>query len=590
LAMLLLGGSLKSARGLGRLAGRARGYAARRAASTITWSSVEGGEGLRRPQVSLNSGLNAQRTVATVGESAWGKLGLGNEVSKALVDLDLSAPSEIQDLAIPAILGQEDIIFAAQTGSGKTLAYLAPLFSALKAAEAAPGYVASERRPRALVLVPTRELADQVLSVAKALSKSGARMSTRSIVGGSDGLGKQKKAVSGVVDIIVASPGRFIKLWEAGDVHVSKVAHVIVDEVDTMLVQGWAEDLKKLLKATMLREQFSKAKSPKAGGWAPSAVETTPRAQLVMTTATLTAPVRAAFASSDRTGEWGFVPMMRLIESKTLHRAVATLDHRSIDVGGRNKLDVLVQEVLRADAPKKKQRQGLTLVFCNTVASCRAVEHTLREQRNNDDDALMCYHGEMNSDERSDSLVKFRGKETAVLVCTDLAARGLDMPTVGHVVMFDFPRNPIDYLHRAGRTARFGLEGKVTALVTRSDAVLNAAIERGIANGEPLDDLTSDRKDYESGGRLRSSSPANKKDRPPSARSLAANDLRKAARGAKLGGKIQGKEKKAPKAAKAAPGQVAGRRKDTVGPRPATGKPELEKTSPSVRTYGRRGR
>ena len=167
--------------------------------------------------------------------------------------------------------------------------------------------------------------------------------------------------------------------------------------------------------------------------------------------------------------------------------------------------------------------QPLTLVFCNTVSSCRAAEHALAESGV----SSLCYHGDLQSSDREDNLQEFRkvgeglyDDGPRVLVCTDIASRGLDVPQVDHVVMFDFPLNPIDYLHRAGRTAR-GLnsgnhnmsqqqsgvvtkrgEGKVTALVTKRDRVLASAIEGAVQRGESLEGLSSRKSDYEAGARL----------------------------------------------------------------------------------------
>ena len=181
-----------------------------------------------------------------------------------------------------------------------------------------------------------------------------------------------------------------------------------------------------------------------------------------------------------------------MIESPRLHRTVDTLQHDMVDTTGRDKLVVLLETL--------QVRPGArTLLFCNTVSSCRAVEHYLSEQRF----PSLSYHGELNSAERRENIATFKAGDVAVLVCTDLAARGLDMPVVSHVIMFDFPLNPIDYLHRAGRTARMGSDGLVTALVAKRDRVLATAIDRAIGKGLPLDSLTSNKADYVAGkGRL----------------------------------------------------------------------------------------
>ncbi|KAH8086118.1 helicase [Aureococcus anophagefferens] len=370
-----------------------------------------------------------------IQREGWGALGLYEGLVDAVETLELTAPSEIQKLAIPRVLGREDVMFAAEPGSGKTLAYLLPVLSRLKAEEFAAlsagdglGDLRQPRRPRAVVLVPTRELAAQVLQVAKSVAHV-CKASCRGCFGGSDGVGKQRaKLGSAPYDILVATPGRFVKLWELGDVHVSRVSTVVVDEVDTMLSQGFGADLEKILKAT---KRIAKSRAKAEGGDAKPA-------QLVATTATMTKAVNKALGPRGARAEnWAFLP----------------------ELGGRRRS--------RTFAPRPRPAR-------------RAV-------------------------------------------CTDLA-RGLDVPDVPRVVMFDFPRNSVDYIHRAGRTARAGSKGVVTALVAKPDRVLAAAISRAIANGEPVHELSSDKKAYQPGG-----SHAPKAD-PNSRRRKAAKDLDRAAR------------------------------------------------------------
>lgn len=444
--------------------------------------------------------------------ATWASLGLTEDLVAACENLDLPSPTPIQRLAIPAVTGGEDVLFAAETGSGKTLAYLLPVFSKLKAEEFAAGDDAKnlrrERRPRALVLVPTRELAAQVTAVAKSIAHV-AKLGVRGCYGGSDGVGKQRKQLAGSFDVLVATPGRFRALWGGGGVHVSRTNVVVIDEVDTMLEQGFGADLAEILAAT--------ARTGRGYGDDPDAA---PGAQVVATTATLTKAVRRTFCDAgSRDSAWAFLPELRTLESPQLHRAVASATHVAVDVtGGGDKLNDL-------DGVLAANREGKALVFCNTVASCRAVEHALRE-RSRDPELLFCYHGDMNSREREASLIAFRAAgDSGVLVATDLAARGLDVPDVGHVVMFDFPRNPVDYLHRSGRTARAGAKGRVTALVAKADRVLATAVARAVAAGEPLDGLSSDKKAYAPGG---THAP---KANPNSAKRVAARDLAAARRG-----------------------------------------------------------
>ena len=424
----------------------------------------------------LRPGLRrvARRSVALTATQDWEKLGIGDKLVEAVDAMGLDAPTDAQRDAIPGVLNGEDLLFAAETGSGKTLAYLLPTIARLKAEEFNVDKLDELRRPnrpRALVLVPTRELAAQVQAVAKELSHH-AKLSVRGAFGGSDGVGKQRNTLKkgGAYDLLIATPGRFEKLWDLGDVHLSKCSVVVVDEVDTMLSQGFGAELEKVLRATTEREN---------------------KATVVTTTATLTKAVRRAFGDRDARDErWRFLPELRTVETRGLHKATDRCRLELVDVVGKDKLEELLVVLKRA--PEK------CLIFCNTVNSCRAAEHFLSERNACE---TFSYHGELNSREREASLQAFREGDGA-LVCTDLAARGLDIPDVDHVVMFDFPRNPVDYLHRAGRTARAGKSGRVTALVAKADRVLASAIQRAVLNGEPVDALSADKKAYLKGGAL----------------------------------------------------------------------------------------
>ena len=210
------------------------------------------------------------------------------------------------------------------------------------------------------------------------------------------------------------------------------------------------------------------------------------------------------------------LPRMPVLKAKGLHKAVPRLQQVFVDVGGGDKLSLL-NDILghggsgaalrAASAADDWAVSALTMIFCNTAAACRAVQYALAEAQIES----LAYHGELNSEARTENLRRFRlaGKdgEPRILVCTDLAARGLDVPQVDHVVMFDFPLNALDYLHRSGRTARGDRTGgRVTALVSKRDRVLANGIEKAVQKGEPLDGLTSRKSDYQPGGRLHTSS------------------------------------------------------------------------------------
>eukprot|EP00934_Nitzschia_sp_Nitz4_P000020 Nitzschia sp. Nitz4//scaffold15_size197535//6687//7586//NITZ4_001546-RA/size197535-processed-gene-0.43-mRNA-1//-1//CDS//3329537619//20//frame0 len=206
-----------------------------------------------------------------------------------------------------------------------------------------------------------------------------------------------------------------------------------------------------------------------------------------------------------------FVPPMHIVSAPGLHKAIVPrLEQVFVEVQSEDKLGMLF-DVLSS------QRSEATIIFCNTASSVRAVQYALEESGMES----LGYHGELNSAARAENLAKFRRQAASsfddeglvdvkdkrkrpkhILVCTDLAARGLDIPQVDHVVMFDFPLNALDYLHRSGRTARGSGSGKVTALVAKRDRVLATAIERAVQKGESLDGLSSRKSDYLPGARL----------------------------------------------------------------------------------------
>ena len=487
-----------------------------------------------------------------------------------------SGPTPVQAMAIPAIAssssGKNPIAFAAATGSGKTLAYLLPVLQALKAQEMDPNFLSSRKpkRPRAIVLAPTRELVDQINTVLKRLSHV-IKFSTMALVGGSE-KGKQKQKLNRPLDILVSTPGRLVHHWSEGNVFLGSVGFIVVDEVDTMLEQGFQQDIGKIIHPLLYKHKGSFTRKDLDANGNAELVQDAP--QLIVTSATMTPAVRRLLkdetapqkrrqlAKEGHASNKDSIPIVlpdniRLLKAPGLHRAVPRLRQTFIDVGNSDKLSLLVDLLSsKKDSLEGDQSVGLTLVFCNTVSSCRAAQHALAES------GMEClsYHGELNSLARGENLKLFReagkavssGTDTAqnnsndewedewqeydeyahegdgfidsipstskriprIMICTDIAARGLDVPEVDHVVMFDFPLNPIDYLHRAGRTAR-GIHpnadhyntnssgnGRVSAFVAKRDRVLAMAIEGAVQRGEPLDGLSSRKSDYLPGAKL----------------------------------------------------------------------------------------
>jgi superfamily II DNA/RNA helicase len=430
-------------------------------------------------------------------------------VESVYSDQGLQAPTPIQAMVIPELLQEppQHVAFLAATGSGKTLAYALPLLQLCKSRElfSSTDVQRKPKRPKVLILAPTRELATQITSVVKQLCHF-VKLSSQSIIGSQD-YGQQRKSLNRPIDVVIATPGRLLKHWNDGNIFLGDVQHVVLDEMDTMLEQGFQQELLQLLHPLLY-----KTVSPDSEL---TLVERAPR--IVLTSATMTQAVakligaqkddsikaKRHYVKLDPQGPPPaetkkasiIMPEMKIIKAPGLHKSVPRLKQVFVDVGNVDKLTLLV-DVVHGGAGKELQdrpHQPLTLVFCNTVASCRAAQHALAEAGLES----LGYHGELNSLARAENLQLFRNGDASILVCTDLASRGLDVPQVQHVVMFDFPLNSLDYLHRSGRTAR-GVDGqgRVTALVAKRDKVLASAIEKAVLIGEPLDGLSSRRTDY----------------------------------------------------------------------------------------------
>ncbi|EFJ43504.1 hypothetical protein VOLCADRAFT_121417 [Volvox carteri f. nagariensis] len=398
---------------------------------------------LGAPQLTVvNVARHNDWPAASAGPRSFEQLGLQTPLVSALYGMGITEPTDIQSISIPALMNQPGNYFlASHTGSGKTLAYLLPLVQALKQEEAS-GFVPRPKRPRVLVLGPTRELTDQITGVAKKLCHT---VKFRATCANADtSISQQARAMSGPIDVLVATPTRFLHHIKEGNVAYRDIRWLVVDEADTVFGQGWGEEVAAIL--------------------APLRSKPDPAHVLLRAIREL-------------------VPDAKELKTSTLHRAVSGSSHQFMTLPpGGNKLQLLA-EILGAD----NRRAQKVLVFCNTVDSCRAVEHFAREEGL----PCVCYHGEMPSEERQESMATFAaavaggGARLPIMIATDLAARGLDFPgTVDHVVNFDFPTTSVDYLHRTGRTARAGNTGawriatrqkeKANIKVREAEAVLGA--------------------------------------------------------------------------------------------------------------------
>jgi len=414
-------------------------------------------------------------------EGAANSLGLDpreNPEAPALLN-----PAPVQQEAIPYILNGDNIVIAAETGSGKSLAYMLPMVQIIRGMAQARnmdyGLAYRAGCPLALAICPTRELAMQAYRTLKLISHH-AKCRVRLVHGGSMTWRKQRQEISQVVDILVCTPDRLLKFYNSKDIRLEEIAYVAIDEADFLLTQGF-DDLYKILD---LVGQDSRHKR---------------QMRYSLITASITKPLWKIFQEDPR------FRTLKILESRSLHRPQANCSHTMVLTKGRCKVRMLGQLVQR-DLGEESLRRGMkprqTLVFCNTLSSCKSVGYQLKEKYSHVQEKIGMLHKEMQTVDRREVLRKFVEGEYNVLVTTDLAQRGLDLPNCEHVVNFDFPLNSIDYLHRAGRTARFGEPGKVTSLVKKGDKYLAKAIERCVQLGKPINELSSDKRDYLRGGAL----------------------------------------------------------------------------------------
>ncbi|KAH0910697.1 hypothetical protein HID58_034018 [Brassica napus] len=355
-----------------------------------------------------------------------------DEVMGALKEMNIEVPTDIQCIGVPAVMERKSVVLGSHTGSGKTLAYLLPIVQKMREDEASLGKITKPRRPRTIALCPTRELSEQVYRVPKSVSHH-ARFRSILVSGGSR-IRPHEDSLNNAIDMVVGTPGSFLQHVEEGNIVYGDIAYLVLDEADTMFDRGFGPDIRKFL--APLKQRALKTNDQ---GF-----------QTVLVTATMTTAVQKLVDE-----EFQGIEHLR---TSALHKKIANARHDFVKLSGsEDKLEALLQVL---------------------EPSC-AVDHYLSENQV----STVNYHGEVPAEQRVDNLKKFKDEEgdCPTLVCTDLAARGLDLD-VDH----------IDYLHRTGRTARMGAKGKVTSLISRKDQMLAARIDEAMRNNESLEALTND--------------------------------------------------------------------------------------------------
>lgn len=360
--------------------------------------------------------------------TSFKELPLQENILKALEDAGYTVPTPIQAQAIPAVVGGRDLRASAQTGTGKTAAFLLPALCKLSKPAAGKG-------PRILVLVPTRELAMQVATEATKYSKYLQGVKTVCIYGGAP-YPVQNKELAKPYDILVATPGRLIDHMERGKINFSRIEMFILDEADRMLDMGFIEPVEQIAAAL-----------PKSR-------------QTLMFSATLKGNVMKL---SNRL----------MTDPFEIHVTPDQINHDNIEqrlhtVDNLEHKYRLLDHLL--DDPTLKQ----AIIFTSTKFQADQLVDRLYK----DGKMASALHGDMSQRQRTRTIMDLRKGKVSILVATDVAARGIDVQTISHVINFDLPRSPEDYVHRIGRTGRAGAKGVAISFASHRDGQLARRIEQ----------------------------------------------------------------------------------------------------------------
>jgi len=363
---------------------------------------------------------------------------LTSPILAALKNLNLSEPTPIQLLSIPLALEGRDLLGTAQTGTGKTFAFGIPLVN----------HLALNKESGALILTPTRELALQVLIALKSLTSKDNLLDAALLIGG-DPIQKQLKQLK-KARLVVGTPGRMKDHLKRKSLNLKQFEFLVLDETDRMLDMGFLDDIKAI-------------------------IEKLPNHQTLLFSATLPKNI------SDLAQK--FLNKPERINAGKENSPIINIKQEVRNISQKEKYDQLKIELL--------ERTGSIVLFVKTKRSADKIALQLRKDKLNAE----AIHGDLRQIKREKVLMKFRKNQFQILVATDVAARGLDIPLIEHVINYDIPQNPEDYIHRIGRTARAGAKGSALTFLTPADQKNWYLIEKLLnPNAEPPKRQTDSRR------------------------------------------------------------------------------------------------
>ena len=360
---------------------------------------------------------------------SFDKLGLNDPILKALKQKGYKAPSPIQAKAIPAILDKRDVMAAAQTGTGKTASFILPILHMLSN----PKHQFKGNTLRALVVTPTRELAAQVRESAVTYGRN-LNLKSTAIYGGTS-VRNQKKVLRRGIDILVATPGRLLDLYNQKSIDFSKIEILVLDEADQMLDMGFINDIKKIIRLLPDRRQN------------------------LMFTATFSDPFRAL------ANKFSYNPLEISVTKD--NETAKNIEHYIHPVETSRKSELLVHLI-------KKEKWKQALVFTRTKHGANRLTKKLIQAHI----PSVAIHGNKTQNYRTRALDDFKKNRVRILVATDVAARGIDIKNMNQVINFDLPTVAKDYVHRIGRTGRAGESGKAISFVSSEQFELLDAIQK----------------------------------------------------------------------------------------------------------------